>query len=157
MVSVNNGLTNTSPTGQRVREWGSLIAAAAIGPTFLLLGYHVPGLVFRTAAGADIFLCALIVPALVFVAGRRKFVAWQLAIISITLAVLGDNIRLNAIHHGEILEMAFVFWATGTLLSSPVPMYFLLKPLTPRWRILVSIMIGLIALSLWLGLKRITL
>jgi hypothetical protein len=145
-----------SPRGEHLREWTSLVAAIAIGPAFLLLGRHIPGLIFGAAASANILLCAIVVPLLTAAAGRFKFLAWQVAIISIALAVVGDNLRLNAIHRNEIPSVAYVFWAGGTLLSSPLPIYFLLKPLAPRQRYIVCIFIGAIALALWFGLKRIT-
>jgi hypothetical protein len=145
-----------SCTGERLREWISLIAAVAIGPAFLLIGYHIPGLIFRAAAEAYILLCAIIVPLLTLAAGRLKFVAWQLAVISIILAMVGDNLRLNANYRSEIPSLAYVFWAIGTLLSSPLPIYFLLKPLALRQRFIVGIIIGAIALALWFGIKRIT-
>jgi hypothetical protein len=143
-------------TGDRLREWISLIVAVVIGPAFLLIGYRVPGLIFGAAAGAYILVCATVVPLLTLAAGRLKFLAWQIAIISIVLAVIGDNLRLNAIHRNEIPSTAYVFWASGTLLSSPLPIYFLLKPLALRQRYIVGIIIGATALALWFGLKRIT-
>ncbi|MBZ5722492.1 MAG: hypothetical protein LAO03_19295 [Acidobacteriia bacterium] len=145
-----------SPRGERLREWISLVAAVAIGPASLLIGYKIPGLIFGAAAGAGILLYALVVPLLTLAAGRLKFLAWQLAIISVVLAVIGDNLRLNAIHRSEIPSVAYVFWVVGTLLSSPLPIYFLLKPLVPRQRYIVGITIGAVAFVLWFGLKRIT-
>jgi hypothetical protein len=93
---------------------------------------------------------------LTLAADRLKFLAWQMAIVSIVLAVVGDNLRLNAIHRSEIPSVAFGFWAGGTLLSSPLPIYSLLKPLRSRQRYIVAILIVAIALALSLGLKRIT-
>lgn len=151
----NESLIEKLPIKEHLWEWGSLVAAACIGPAFLLVGYHIPGLIFGAAAGADFLLCALVVPLLVLAAGRMKFVTWQLAIISITLAVIGDNVRLNAGHRAEIAAVAYVFWASGTLLSSPVPIYFMLRPLTPSRRLIFSIMIALLAIALWCGVKRI--
>lgn len=145
-----------SATGQRLREWISLVAALAIGPAFLLIGYQIPGLIFGAAAGANIVLCAFVVPSLTLAAGRFKFLVWQVAVISIVLAVIGDNLRLNAIHRSQIPSLAYVFWAGGTLLSSPLPIYLLLRPLAPRQRYIVGITIGAAALALWFGLKRIT-
>jgi hypothetical protein len=145
-----------SPTGEGLREWISCVAAIVIGPAFLLVGYHVPNLLFGAAAGADILVCAIVVPLLALAAGRLKFLAWQLAIISMVLAVIGDNLRLNAIHRSQIPSVAYVFWAGGTLLSSPLPIYLLLKPLALRQRYIVGIIIGVVAVALWFGLKRIT-
>lgn len=145
-----------SCSGQRLREWIVLVAAVAIGPAFLLIGYQIPGLVFGAAAAADVLLCAIVVPLLTLAAGRLKFLVWQLAIISIVLAVIGDNLRVNAINRSQIPSVAYVFWAGGTLLSSPLPIYFLLKPLALRQRFIVGIIVGAIALALWIGIKRIT-
>jgi hypothetical protein len=72
------------------------------------------------------------------------------------LAVVGDNLRLNAIHRNEIASTAYVFWAGGTLLSSPLPIYLLLKPLAPRQRYIWGITVGAIAVALWVGIIRIT-
>jgi hypothetical protein len=141
---------------EALREAVSLAAALAIGPAFLLAGHRIPGLMLGAAAGAYILICSVVVPLLTIAAGRLKFVVWQLAIISIAAAVVGDNLRLNAIHRSEIPSVAYVLWAGGTLLSSPLPVYFLLKPLAPRQRYIVSMLIGAVALALWLGLKRIT-
>ena len=146
----------TPPGDKRLREWITLSAAIAIGPASLLIGYQIPGLVFGAAAGASIFVCAIVVPLLTLAAGRLKFLAWQLAIISTVLAAIGDNLRLNAIHRSEVPSVAYVFWAGGTLLSSPLPIYFLLKPLVPRQRYVVGIIVGAVAYVLWFGLKRIT-
>jgi hypothetical protein len=60
------------------------------------------------------------------------------------------------IYGSEIPSLAYVFWAGATLLSSPLPIYFLLKPLALRQRYIASMIIGAIALALWLGIKRIT-
>jgi len=139
-----------------MREWITLAGAVAIGPAFLLIGYRIPGLVFGATTIANALLCAVVVPLLTVAAGRFKFLAWQTAVISITLAVVGDNVRLNAIQRNEILSVAYVFWAAGTLLSSPFPIYLLLKPLAPRQRYIAFVLIGLIALALWLGIKKVT-
>jgi hypothetical protein len=146
---------NTSPTSHRLREWVSVAAAGAIGPVFVIVG-NSAGLVFRAGAVAFILICVFIVPVLTLAADRLKFLAWQLAIVSIVLAVVGDNIRLNAIHRSQIPTVAFVFWAGGTLLSSPLPIYLLLKPLSSRRRNIVAIMIMAVAIVLCLGLRRIT-
>jgi hypothetical protein len=147
---------DTSGGGNRVREYVSLLAATAIGPAFLLIGYRVHGLVFGAAAGAHTLVCVLAVPLLTVLAGRFKFLAWQLSIASITVAVVCDNLRLHAMHRTEIVPVAYVFWASGTLLSSPIPIYLFLKPLTGRRRNIACICIGAIAIALWFGMKSIT-
>ena len=143
-------------TNVHLRDWMSVVAAIAIGPVFLSIGYATPGLIFGAAAAAYFLGCAIVVPLLTLVAGRLKFSTWQLAIVSFTFTVIGDNLRLGSMHRSEILRVAYVFWALGTLLSSPLPIYFLLRPLTWRRRYVFGIAIAAVALALWLGIKRIT-
>jgi hypothetical protein len=135
------------------REWAGLIAAVALGPVFITLGYRAH-LIFGASVGGWILLCALVVPIVSFFAERFKFLAWQVSIISIALSVIGDNIRHGA--NGNESAPAFVLWAGGTLLSSPLPIYFVLKTLAVRQRYLVGGLIALAALFLWFGIKRIT-
>src|SRR5881296_2722705 len=137
-------------------NWMSVVAAIAIGPVFLSIGYAIPGLTFGTAAATYFLCCAIVVPLLTLVAGRLKFSTWQLAIVSFTFTVIGDNLRLGSMHRNEIVWVTYVFWAIGTLLSSPLPIYFLLRPLPRRRRYVFGIAIAAVGLALWLLLKRIT-
>jgi len=103
------------------------------------------------------FLCFIfVVPMLTLIAGRYKFWAWQLAIISLTVTVIQDNFRLNAMNRWEVPRVAFTFWAVGTLFSAPVPAYFFLRPLAPRQRLIFAIVIVSVSIAMWLGVKRIT-
>ncbi|MGA9389504.1 MAG: hypothetical protein WBV69_03570 [Candidatus Sulfotelmatobacter sp.] len=138
-----------------IQDWVSLAAAVGLGPAFLLIGYQIPGLVFAASAGAWILLCAVVVT-LLTAFGRPKLLVWQVAVTSITLAVIGDNIQTNVVQRNEILSTAYVFWAGGTLLSSPLPIYLVLKPLAPSKRFIFAMVIGVIALTLWVGIKKIT-
>jgi hypothetical protein len=139
----------------RLRDWGSLVVATALGPAFLLVGYEA-GLVFRSAASTVVFVWVVMVAALTIAACRFKFLVWQAAVLSITIAVLADNLRLHAIHRNEIPSVAYVFWAGGTLLSAPFPIYFLLRPLKARQRYIAAVAIGAVAFLLWLGIRKIT-
>jgi hypothetical protein len=140
-------------TDVQTRDWISLVAALAIGPVSLI-GYEIPGLIFGAAAAFYFLYCAIVVPLVTFIAGRLKFLTWQLAIISLTLTVVGDNLRLGPMPSSEIARVAFVLWTSGTLLSSPVPIYFLLRPLTWRQRCVSGVVIAAVSFALWLGLKR---
>jgi hypothetical protein len=137
-------------------EWISLVAAVAAGPAFLLVGYHVSGLVFRAAAGAGLIVFILVVPLLVALAGALRFIVWQVAIASMTVTVIADDLRLHAMHQSEIAPTTFVFWAAGTLLSSPLPIYLFLKGLRGRERYLACILIAVIATALWFGIEAVT-
>jgi len=140
----------------RTREWIGFAAAIALGPGFLFIGDRIPGLIFGAAAGAYILVCLIVVPLLTIAAGRLKFFVWQAATISLALSVIVDNVRINAMHGSEILSATYVFWAFGSLLSSPVPIYFILKPLDSRHRYMACVFIGTIALLLWLGVRHVT-
>jgi hypothetical protein len=133
------------------RDWVSLFGAIFCGPILLGIGSTIPGLVFGAAAIYYFLICAIIVPLLVILAQRLKAWAWQIAIGSLTFTVVRDGIARN-----QIASVAFVFWAIGTLLSSPVPIYFLLRPQSPRQRYVYAVAILTTAIALWLGLKGIT-
>src|SRR5580658_9471866 len=108
------------------RDWVSLCTAIFIGPILLGVGSLVPGLIYGAAAIYYILCCAVVVPFLVALADKLKPWTWQVAIGSLTLTVIGNGIPRN-----QIASVTFVFWAIGTLLSSPVPIYFLLRHSTP--------------------------
>jgi hypothetical protein len=133
------------------RDWFSLCGAICCGPILLGIGSTIPGLVFGAAAMYYFLICAIIVPLLVVLADRLKAWAWQIAVGSLTLTVIRDGIPKS-----QTASVAFVFWATGTLLSCPVPIYFLLQPLTPRQRYVYGIAVATTGIALWLGLKGIT-
>jgi hypothetical protein len=122
---------------------------------FLVAGYSL-GLIYASAAIFFVICCAVAVPLFVVGAGRLKYFVWQLGVASLTLSVIGDNVRSRAILRSEIPRIAFVFWALGTLSSSPVPICFLLMPMTRRRRFLAGTVLAALALALWIGLKRIT-
>src|SRR5579863_10179540 len=142
--------------GGGVREWTSVIAAIALGPGFLLTAYHLRGLMYGAAAGATILLWALVIPLLTISAGHFRFFVWQLSIISIVCTIVGDNLRLNAIHRSEVAALAFVFWAGGTLFSAPVPVYLFLRQMDIRQRYIWGVILALVALVLAVCIKRIT-
>ena len=96
-------------TNVHLRDWMSVVAAIAIGPVFLSIGYATPGLIFGAAAAAYFLGCAIVVPLLTLVAGRLKFLTWQLAIVSCTFTVIGDNLRLGSMHRSEILRVPMYF------------------------------------------------
>lgn len=146
---------NIRPPSDRALLWISLAGEAVVGPAFLVAGYAM-GLVFGLGAYFYVLCCAVVVPLLMFGAGRFKLVAWQLGVASLTLSVIGDNIGNHAISRREIPRVAFVFWALGILSSSPAPIYLLLSPLTPRRRYIAGAVIAAVAIALSLGLKKIT-
>ena len=138
------------------REWLrpslSIFGALALGPVFLLLGYWQGNFVYGLAALAYFFVCAAIVPLLVLYARRLRVLVWQLAVASLDLSVIADNFRLHAIRGREAVSIAYPFWVLGTLLSAPVPVYFLLKPLTRQRKYVVGSLILIVAAALYLAM-----
>jgi hypothetical protein len=130
------------------------VGAIAIGPMFLVAGYSL-GLVFASAAIFYVICSVFAVPLFVVGSGRLRYLVWQLGVASLTLSVIGDDIRSHAILRSEIPRVAFVFWALGTLSSSPVPICFLLMPMTRRRRFVAGTVLAAVALALWIGIKRI--
>lgn len=137
-------------SSQRVRELLSIAGAIAIGPLALTFGYS-QGFMFGVAAVFYFFVCATLVPLLTYAAGRLKFFVWQLAVVSLTLSVIGDNLRLNSIHGREVISVTYGFWVFGTLLSAPLPVYFILEPLSRRRRYIIGSVIIIIAIGLYFG------
>jgi hypothetical protein len=138
------------------REWVGISLAIAIGPLFVILGYSVSGLVFGAAASAYLLCCAIVVPLIAIFSARLKFMAWQVAIISLITNVLGDNLRLRSIQHSEIPGFIFVAWSVGTLVSLPVPLFFWLRPMTSRHRIIAGFAVAILALLLAIAVRKIS-
>lgn len=136
---------------QRLRQWLSIAGAVALGPLFTLVGYALH-LIFAPAAYFYLACCIFAVPLLMIAAGRYRFLVWQLAVLSLALAVLGDNLRLHAIRYNQVPGLVFGFWAFGVLFSSPLPVYFLLRPLKGRRRYLAGILVAVVALAFCLVL-----
>lgn len=138
----------------RTREWLSIIGALAVGPVALLFGYS-QRLMFGLAAAYIVLIWLAIVPLLTYFGSRLKFFVWQLAVIDIALSVIGDDLRGNMIHGLEIVSVAYVFWGMGTLLSSPLPVFFILRSVPGRRRYFVGLSIAVIAIAMYLGLRHI--
>jgi len=146
----------TAPApAQRIRDWLCVAAAILLGPAFQVVGY-AGNLLFGAAAFFYFFVCACVIPLLVWNASRLRFAVWQLAVFSMMLSVVGDNLRLRAMHGRELVGVAYVFWVLGTLLSSPLPMYHLLRHLPRRRRILVGAVAFIITLALCVSVELIT-
>ena len=143
-------------TNSHWREWTGIALAIVTGPAFVQIGYAIPGLVFGASAAFYFASCVIVVPLVTLVASRWRFLAWQLAIVSLSMTILVHNIRLRAIHRSEIPSVVYVLWGLGTLLSSPLPIYYLLRPMAARQRYLAGITIAIAAFVLWLGIRRIT-
>lgn len=142
------------PRGMRLRDRIAIASAIVWAPLFYYLVGSL-GLVFAGAGLAAVLGYVVIVPLVILIADRLKFYVWQLAVASFSVTVIIDNLLARAIYPRQIATVLFGFWALGTLPSSPVPVYFLLRPMTPRRRYLYGIAIVAIGVGLWFGIKRI--
>src|SRR5579863_1854338 len=118
------------PTNDRARVGLACVLAIAQGPLCILAGYSLH-LIYGSAAVFFLLWCALILPWIIVLSRDFKIFIWQLAVVCLALSVIGDNLRIGAINSLELLRVAFVFWAVASLLSSPVPIYALLRSMTP--------------------------
>lgn len=135
---------------QRVIELLSLAGAIALGPLVLLCGYSA-GFMFGVAAMFYFVVCALVIPLLVLIGGRLKFIIWQTAILDLVCSIIIDDIRVGMRFGArELFSVPYEFWLFGTLLSAPLPVYFVLKPLPRRRRYIVGSVIAACAVALYL-------
>jgi hypothetical protein len=139
------------PLQEHRRDPIAISVAVALGPVFTAAGYCMH-LIYDSGAVFYFLFCALVIPFVTLLASRSRFLTWQLAVFSLMLSVIFDNLRVNAIDRREIVSVSFLFWAVGTLLSSPVPAFLLLRSVTPRHRYVF----GALIVVLWVGVKRIT-
>ncbi len=101
------------------------------------------------------FYGILIVPlVVVYVADQRKILIWQACIIPFALCVVVENARLGALGIAGAFGVFEIFWAVGTVISSPVPIFLYWKRSKGRerhqvwWFFLGLVLVGLIC-SLW--------
>jgi len=101
------------------------------------------------------FYGILIVPLiLVYAADQRKILIWQACIIPFALCVVVENARLGALGLAGAFGVFYIFWAVGTVISSPAPVFLYWKRSKGRekhqvvWLFLGLVLVGLIS-SLW--------
>jgi len=137
----------TFTTKDKVALLTAILLASAFGYFSVLAGYGGP------LIGA--FYGILVVPlVVVYVADRRKILVWQACIIPFALYVVVENARLGALGIAGSLGIFCVFWAAGTLISSPAPVFLYGKRSKGHERhrvVWLSLGLGLVGLvcSLW--------
>ena len=143
------------PINDRTRDRVAFALAVLQAPLFVLASASM-NLVYG-AAGVFFFLwCALIIPWIILLSVHSRFITWQLAVVSLVVSGLGENLGMEVFKRREMFKVVFVFWVSASLLSSPVPIYTLLRSMTLRNRIIFGFLIVLAGVALWLGVKRIT-
>jgi hypothetical protein len=141
------------PISIRAREWLGLAGAIAIGPLAVTFGYS-QGMLFGVAFFYFMLVFAALVPLLTYAGGRLKILVWQLAVLDLTFSVVGDDVRVHMLFRArEIISAVYIVWALGTLVSAPLPIFFILRPLPGRRRYVVGSLIVVIAVALLLGAK----
>jgi hypothetical protein len=120
----------------RTSECPSIMTAIAIGPVFLYFGY-LAGLVFAAGAIFYFLVSLTIVPVITAFGGRFRFLVWQLAVLSLALSVVIDDLRLEAnmrAHLKEYAGVALGFWAISTVLFLPLPIFLVYQVWQARKR-----------------------
>jgi hypothetical protein len=112
----------------------SIPAALALGPITLFLGYKM-NLVFGVAAWYFFLVSLTAIPVVIALAGPFRFLVWQLAALSLAVSIAVDDLRLEAAplsHLREYAGVGLVIWAIATILSSGLPIIFLVQKLRAR-------------------------
>jgi hypothetical protein len=76
-------------------------------------------------------------------------------VLSLIITVTVDDLH-TGLRSRELVGFCFAGWAVGSLLSAPLPVYLLLRPMTARRRWLWGSVIAGFALALWYGVNIIT-
>jgi hypothetical protein len=127
-------------------------------PVAILLGTAF-GYFSRLAGYGGLFIGGfywiLIVPLLVvYIADQRKILVWQASIIPFALCVVIENARMGALGKAEGFVVFYMFWAIGSVISSPAPVFLYWKRSKGHkkhqvvWLFLGLVFVGLIS-SLW--------
>jgi len=141
------------PFSIRSRDWIALVAAIAIGPFYILNFVRFSAEMIGDAPFFYLLFCATAVPLVAVIAARWKLVTWQVAVASMTTALIVNNFQQWYTSWAHVARVAYVFWAMALMLSSPVPIYFLLRPLAVRRQIICGIVIGGVAMAMILGIE----
>jgi hypothetical protein len=139
----------------RTRDRLAFVLAVVQGPLFVLAVSFLH-LIYGAAGIFFLLWCALVLPCAIVFSRTFRLVTWQLAVVSLIVSGLAANLGMDAFKQGVMFKVVFVFWALGSLLSSPVPIYTLLRSTTPRNRLIIGVAIAIVGVALWLGVKRIT-
>ena len=137
----------TLTTKDKVAVLVAILLGVAFGYLSMLAGYG--GVLIDGIYGI------LIVPLVVlYVADQGKILVWQACIIPSALWVVVGNASLGRLGTAEGLTVFYMFWATGTVISSPVPIFIYWKRSRERaghqvaWLFLGLEFVGLVS-SLW--------
>jgi hypothetical protein len=104
----------------------------------------------------------LFIPVVVVLSERLKMLVWQVSVFSFITYFLAWNIRIHKISFDSggaglsFLQILFVSWAGSTIFSAPVPFYFFLRRIQPRYRYYALIGATIIGAVLWLIVELIT-
>jgi hypothetical protein len=132
------------------RDGIALIVAVGVGVGFAYLS-ELAGFAWLAVAGP---YTILVIPCIViFLADQRKLLVWQVCVLS---SIFYVRMKLGGMGKTDTLKMMFVFWALGTILSSPAPAYFYLRRFKGRTRYLAAAAMVVLAVVLWLLVKKIT-
>ena len=108
------------------RDKIAVLAAVGLGLVFGYLIHQAPYAALLVGG----FYALGIIPLMVFyIADQRKFLVWQVCVISLVLSLVVEAIFSGPFRDNpkETLKFAFVFWIAGSVFSCPTPIFLYLK------------------------------
>jgi hypothetical protein len=129
----------------------ALLVASGLGAAF---GYLA---ILAGFAGVTVgaFYGIVVIPlVVVFFAEQRRLLVWQVCVISFASAIVMVNVHFRVMRWGEGPAVFLLFWAIGSVLSSPAPGYFYLQRAKKRksYRMelfFVGLLFLIVLCSLW--------
>ena len=128
-----------------------LVAILAGGAVVFVLRYAGWGASYALFA-FDIFA----VPFIAYISDGRRFLVWQVCILTSVACLIGGILSVGGETFFDVLQPAFVFWATGTILSSPAPIHWFFRKVDKSKRIILLVPIAVSIVVLYLMVKLIT-
>ncbi len=135
-------------------NWVSIVLAVIAGPLWIILVWNILGRrggIYGAAVHAFFLFSIVIIPLLTLLPTQRwKILTWQVAVCSFSLAMFVQNLGSSPVNDGA-LALDIRLWVVTSVLSSPLPIYFLLRQLTPKKRIIVGIAIAAAIVTFFLN------
>jgi len=108
------------------RDKIAVLAAAGLGVVF---GYLIQLAPYAGLLVGGFYALGIIPLVVFYIADQRKFLVWQVCVVSLVLALVVEGIFSGPFRSNpkETLKFAFVFWIAGSFFSCPTPLFLYLK------------------------------
>jgi len=108
------------------RDKITVLAAVGLGVVF---GYLVQLAPYAGLLVGGFYALGIIPLVVFYIADQRKFLVWQVCVISLVLALVVEGILSGPLRYNpkEALKFAFASWIAGSVFSCPTPLFLYLK------------------------------